>query len=374
VPRRWRTSAVWAVVAIVAGLSLAVGSGAFSGGHAKAPSLYQRTMQVAGEYRCPVCAGESVATSDAAEAVEIRGLIQGWLAEGRSQAQIRSYLVDDYGPSILEKPPASGIGVLIWVLPVVFGVLCILGLVLVFAYWRRAGVVGADPYERRPRRLARSVRVATLAPATTGAAVTAVAPATTVAAATTADEGLVSSVGAAEHGDEQEAALKTPAHPLFQRISLVAGVGLIVAAGALFLVDRSSSQRVPGGTISGGVTGVDAELEQAAALASSNPTAALAVYDAVLSSDPNQPVALSGEGWIYAEAGFATKAEGLLQKAEKVDPTYPPPHLYRGLVLLEDERQPAAAIKELKWFLAHGPDPAMAKAAQTALAQAEAKL
>ena len=70
-----------------------------------------------------------------------------------------------------------------------------------------------------------------------------------------------------------------------------------------------------------------------------------------------------------AEAPLATKAEGLLLKAEKVDPSYPPPHLYRGLVLLEDERQPAAAIKELKWYLARSPDPAMAKAAQTALAK-----
>ena len=148
--RRWRTSAVWAVVAVVAGLSLAVGAGAFSGGHAKPLSLYQRTMQVAGEYRCPVCAGESVATSDAAEAVEIRGLIQGWLSEGRSQGQIRSYLVDDYGLSILEKPPASGIGVLIWVLPVVFGVLGVIGLALVFAHWRRASIVGAAPYEPGP--------------------------------------------------------------------------------------------------------------------------------------------------------------------------------------------------------------------------------
>ena len=245
-PRRWRTSAVWAVVAIVAGLSLAVGSGAFSGGHAKAATLYQRTMQVAGQYRCPVCAGESVATSDAAEAVEIRGLIQGWLAAGRSQVKIRSYLVDDYGPSILEKPPASGIGVLIWVLPVVFGLLSVLGLVLVFAHWRRAGVVGVEPYEQRPRRLGTRARVPSLTPATTGAPVTAVAPATAVAAATTADEGLLSSVGAGEAGDQLEAAPKGPAHPLFQRISLVAGVGLIVAAGALFLVDRSSSQRALG--------------------------------------------------------------------------------------------------------------------------------
>ena len=167
-PRRWRTSAVWAVVAIVAGLSLAVGSGAFSGGHAKAATLYQRTMQVAGEYRCPVCAGESVATSDAAEAVEIRGLIQGWLAEGRSQVQIRSYLVDDYGPSILEKPPASGIGVLIWVLPVVFGATvrpraraCLCSLATCWSCWRRAvrAVVPAGWGGRSS--------VATLTPATT---------------------------------------------------------------------------------------------------------------------------------------------------------------------------------------------------------------
>jgi cytochrome c-type biogenesis protein CcmH/NrfF len=353
---------VWAVVIFVAGVSLAVGTGAFSDGHAKAATLYQRTMQVAGEYRCPVCAGESVATSDAAEAVEIRGLIQGWLADGRNQAQIRTYLVGDYGPSILEKPPTSGIGVLIWVLPVVLGVLAVFGLALLFAHWRRASVVGASSPERpavpwaRSRRLAGSVGLATVAVGEDAGA--------TLGDADAPDDG----------GEGVADPVKAPAHPVFQRVTLVAGLGLIIVAGALFLVDRSSSQRLPGGTVTGGVTGVDAELEQAAALASSNPSAALAVYDAVLSTDPNQPVALSGEGWIYAEAGFVTKAEGLLQKAEEADPTYPPPHLYRGLVLLEDQRQPAAAIKELKWYLAHGPAPAMAKAARTALAQAESKL
>ncbi len=80
-------------------------------------------------------------------------------------------------------------------------------------------------------------------------------------------------------------------------------------------------------------------------------------------------MALSGEGWIYAEAGYVAKGEDLLQKAETDDPSYDPPHLYRGLVLLEDQRRPAAAVKELKWYLAHGPDPSLAKTAKTALAQ-----
>ena len=183
-----------------------------------------------------------------------------------------------------------------------------------------------------------------------------------------------------EPGDEEEPA-GTPGQgrqgavrPLYRRVAPVLGAVLIVLAGALWLVDRSTSQRLPDGTATGGVTGIDEELQEAASLASSNPAAALALYDAVLADDPEQPVALSGEGWIYAEAGYVTKGEGLLQKAETDDPSYDPPHLYRGLVLLEDQRRPAAAIKELKWYLAHGPNPTMAKTAKTALAQAEASL
>ena len=130
--------ALWAVLAVCVGLSLAVGSGAIGTGHGKPPSLYQRTLQVAGEYRCPVCAGESVAASQAPEAVEIRQLVEHWLQEGDSQATIRSFLVHDYGLSILERPPASGVTVLVWVLPVVAGALAITGLGLGFVRWRRA--------------------------------------------------------------------------------------------------------------------------------------------------------------------------------------------------------------------------------------------
>ena len=162
-----------------------------------------------------------------------------------------------------------------------------------------------------------------------------------------------------------------PVRPLYRRVAPIVGAVLIVVAGALWLVDRSSSQRVPGSTATGGISGIDEELQQAASLASSNPAAALALYDAVLAHDPDQAVALSGEGWIYAEAGYVAKGEDLLQKAETDDPSYDPPHLYRGLVLLEDQRRPAAAVKELKWYLAHGPDPSLAKTAKTALAQAE---
>ena len=136
--------AVWGAIAVAVCAGVALAAGVFGGGGAHPVSLYQRTMAVAGEYRCPVCAGESVAASDAPEAVEIKGLVQQWLADGRSQAQIRSYLVRDYGTSILERPPTSGVSVLVWALPGVAVAAGLIGLGFGFARWRRANPVPAD--------------------------------------------------------------------------------------------------------------------------------------------------------------------------------------------------------------------------------------
>jgi cytochrome c-type biogenesis protein CcmH len=351
--KKW-LPALWAALAVCIGLSLAVGSGAVWAGHGKPPSLYQRTLQVAGEYRCPVCAGESVAASQAPEAVEIRQLVEKWLQEGDSQATIRSFLVHDYGLSILERPPASGVTVLVWALPVVAGALAITGLGLGFARWRRATLLDAAPEA--------------------GAAVAPPAPRPSNPLG--AQERLfevadVGEVGTGENGGGLAGA--RPARRLRQRVTLVAGAALVVLAGALWLVDRSSSARIPGATITGGLSGVNAELSEASALTSGDPTEALALYDDVLSGDPNQPVALTAEGWIYAQAGVVSKAMGLLEKAESADPGYDLPHLYRALVLLDDQGQLVAAARELDWYLAHGPDPSMVKVAREALAQAQAQ-
>jgi len=343
-----RLTALWAVLAVGIGLCLAFGSGAIGAGRGKPPSLYQRTLQVAGEYRCPVCAGESVAASQSPEAVEIRQLVERWLKKGDSQATIRSFLVHDYGLSILERPPAAGVTVLVWILPVVAGALAVTGLGLGFARWRRASLPGSLPD----------------------------------------DAGAVAQPAAvlSEDGPVQERLFEVPgtgdsragltgartAHRLRQRVALVAGAALVLLAGGLWLVDRSSSARLPGATITGGLSGVNAQLQEASAITATDPTEALALYDEVLSGDPDQPVALTAEGWIYAQAGIVPKAMGLLEKAETADPGYDLPHLYRALVLLDDRGQFAAAATELEWYLVHGPDPAMVRVAKEALVQAQA--
>jgi tetratricopeptide (TPR) repeat protein len=309
-------------------------------------------MAVAGEYRCPVCAGESVAASEAPEAVEIRGLVQRWLGEGRSQAQIRAYLVKDYGTSILEKPPASGVSLLVWALPVVAVAAGLIALGLGFARWRRAALALALPAAGGLEGVAVPHQQARFELGPEGA--TNGSPST---AAAQPVPGL---------------SWRVPRR-LPRRASLVAGTALVLLAATLWLVDRSVAPRLPGGTVTGGSNGTSAELQQASALAATDPAAALAILDEVLASQPDQPEALTDEGWIYAQGGFVVEAMARLTKAEKVGPAYDAAHLYRALVLLDDEDRPGPAAAELEWYLAHGPAPALVAVARTALVEAKAK-
>ncbi len=162
------------------------------------------------------------------------------------------------------------------------------------------------------------------------------------------------------------------------RLLLGAGV-LAAAAGAAWGVVASSATRLPGQEITGQAVGSVAAAQslQAAQQASARGDALTAVkdYQKVLQSDPNQPEALTGEGWILAQTQQpAVLQQGLtmLAGAERADPTYAPAHLYRGIALLS-EADYTGAIPELQWYLGHDPDPQVAPRVRTALQQAQAK-
>lgn len=76
--------------------------------------------------RCPSCDDLSVAVSNATSAIAVRHEISTKVREGQSDDKILTSLESAYGTSILLSPPTSGLGVLLWIVP-------ILGLLLLVA-------------------------------------------------------------------------------------------------------------------------------------------------------------------------------------------------------------------------------------------------
>jgi cytochrome c-type biogenesis protein CcmH len=67
--------------------------------------------------RCLVCAGQSVADSDADLAGDMRALIRKRIDSGESPGQIRTWLVERYGDSVTYDPPLSGKTAILWIMP-----------------------------------------------------------------------------------------------------------------------------------------------------------------------------------------------------------------------------------------------------------------
>lgn len=95
----------------------------------------QRAAAIDASLRCPSCDGISVADSSASTAVAIRQLVASEVRAGESTSQIDAFLVGKYGQSILLKPPASGISLVVWLVPLIAVVTGLLGLSVLF--WRR---------------------------------------------------------------------------------------------------------------------------------------------------------------------------------------------------------------------------------------------
>jgi cytochrome c-type biogenesis protein CcmH len=96
-----------------------------------------RAHDLAADLRCPECEGLSVADSNAPTSKAIRNDIEQRIADGQSDSEIRQAYVDRYGESILLSPESSGIGLLVWVLPVVALALGAAGIWFVLARARR---------------------------------------------------------------------------------------------------------------------------------------------------------------------------------------------------------------------------------------------
>ena len=95
----------------------------------------ERLFALAAQLKCQQCIGESVAQSQSAGAVQFRDEISAQMAKGRTDDEILSFFAESY-PGVLLNPPSSGVGALVWVIPVVVLAGALLLLASTFRRWK----------------------------------------------------------------------------------------------------------------------------------------------------------------------------------------------------------------------------------------------
>lgn len=91
----------------------------------KEDPTHRQMLDIAEDLRCAVCQNQPVSESNSELARDMRTIIREKLDAGESREQIVQYFVDRYGEYVLMKPPYTGVGTVLWVLPVVVMVLAL---------------------------------------------------------------------------------------------------------------------------------------------------------------------------------------------------------------------------------------------------------
>lgn len=101
------------------------------------PVTLKRYQVLSEEFRCLVCQNQNLADSNAELAKDLKIELVNLLESGRSDDEIRAFLVDRYGDFVLYRPPVKSATLVLWLAPLI-GVV-VIGLVLLM-FWRRARV------------------------------------------------------------------------------------------------------------------------------------------------------------------------------------------------------------------------------------------
>jgi len=170
---------------------------------------------------------------------------------------------------------------------------------------------------------------------------------------------------------------------------LVIGAAVCFVTAATLLAASLAGVRLPGESATGSVSLSSAQQEQqtldrAAILGSEGQIAqAVQLYNEVLRVDPNQPNALTYDGWLVRLAGLSSKDQVVLARGDasvaravKVAPGYPDAHALMGVILYEDLARSSAAVAQFRAAVAAGASKSLlaSVAAVAAKAFATAKL
>jgi tetratricopeptide (TPR) repeat protein len=174
--------------------------------------------------------------------------------------------------------------------------------------------------------------------------------------------------------EEGRAALAPRRPRRWARSAAIAVAVLVVAVGAGIVAARSSGERTVGDEMTGGIPGrqdTATLLAEARRLLGGDPRRAQDAYQRVLDRDPENPEALTYQGWLlyFASAGASPEvrdaavatAQQRLAAAVAADPTYPDPHCFLAVIAADAQADTATARDEAEQCLALDP-PAQVRA------------
>jgi cytochrome c-type biogenesis protein CcmH len=118
---------------------------------AEDPVVEQRLIAISEEMRCLVCQNESLAGSRADLALDLRRELRELIKQGKSDDEIKTFMVSRYGDFVLYRPPVKATTWLLWSGPFLLMVVAIASL----AWFLRRGVArepGTELTEDEKRR------------------------------------------------------------------------------------------------------------------------------------------------------------------------------------------------------------------------------
>ena len=100
------------------------------------PALQHRYEVINRELRCLVCQNQTIADSNATLAQDLRREVRDMIAAGKTDDEIRDFMIERYGDFVLYRPRMTAQNFLLWAAPVLL--LLIAAVVLVRVVRRRA--------------------------------------------------------------------------------------------------------------------------------------------------------------------------------------------------------------------------------------------
>ena len=83
------------------------------------PQQEERFNKLTLELRCTVCQNQALSDSDATLAHDLRRKVHEMLLAGKTNDEIKQYMVDRYGDFVLYRPPVQQNTYLLWLAPLV---------------------------------------------------------------------------------------------------------------------------------------------------------------------------------------------------------------------------------------------------------------